>query len=269
MRKISFLTLLLIALLVPRSAEGARGAVVIKKSNGEVKSACVDFEGESISGWKLLESSPFSPIAKNGFIVEIDGEGGKDSSEMGDGEHFWSYWRLSDNWIFQNAGATYTRVKDGDVEGWEFGKGSSSLPKIQFNDICISKKVIPLSDEKSNPLQISETNESVESFSEVSSEIEESPALMALDKSIDSRHLIEEEGEETAEKPVEKDEDIETNEGGSVKAALSDRSRVVDFNLENFLLLFFTIAFASIMFILIKFLASKYLKSRRSKRAKG
>jgi hypothetical protein len=121
---------------LPQVANAAQAGLVVKHSDGQTKISCVSFDGQSISGWQLLEKSGFNPIAKNGFIVEIDGEKTTDYQQMSEDDAFWSYWQFDGSWKFFNMGANYTTVKDGDIQGWQLSTGKNSLPQASMARIC-------------------------------------------------------------------------------------------------------------------------------------
>jgi len=113
-------------------------AIVIDPGNGEIQTACVDFEEDSISGFELLERSGFSyNTDQDGFlnsILEISNHEGE--------TNYWSYWKWDGRgWQFQNIGASNTVVAAGTIEAWHFTSWEQypSLPPEytpDINDIC-------------------------------------------------------------------------------------------------------------------------------------
>lgn len=142
---------LLVACLLPQSVLAARAGIVVKKSDGSIKNTCVEFDGETISGLDLLKKSGFNPKIENGFVVSIDGEGDKSAGSLSSTDPFWSYWRWDNTWKFYNAGAGYTKIADGNVDGWEFGRGQSTLPQISFGSICPDRAIEVDTNEQSLP----------------------------------------------------------------------------------------------------------------------
>jgi len=130
----------LIAVLLPGFVLASEAGLVVKKSSGELKQVCVSFDSDSISGWELLSRSGLNPVQENGFVVEIDSMRSKSPSLMSSNDPFWSYWKYSNGWRFSSVGANYSRVKDGEIEGWELGSGKSSLPEVSFSSICVEEE---------------------------------------------------------------------------------------------------------------------------------
>lgn len=134
------------------AAQGdARAGLVIAHGDGRVVTQCVALGSESISGAELLVRSGMDLSMEAGgigaTICRIDGEGCDYPGEscfcecQGSPCIYWSYWRLDgDEWIYSNAGAANTRVRDGDVEGWSWGPGTvekaQEPPYYPFADLC-------------------------------------------------------------------------------------------------------------------------------------
>lgn len=132
--------LLLLLIAVPASTLASQAGVVVRHGNGEIKKACVDFEGKSINGLELLKRAGFSPQLENGFVIEVDGEKAKASTDAGVKEDYWSYWLIADgSWLYARAGAKWQKVGDGDVNGWQKGGTTLMLPSVKFGDICSKK----------------------------------------------------------------------------------------------------------------------------------
>jgi len=247
----NFLILSAIVLCFPGFALATKAGIIIKKQDGNTKTACVDFDGETISGLQLLQKSPFNPVVKNGFVIQIDGEGEKDSAQMSKDDLFWSYWKFDSYWRFQNVGANYSRVANGDIEGWEFGRGKSSLPKVSFEQICPSAKS---EDTKPNETidqagdmkltQIPVTAQRVDNL-----EIESPKNILNNNPSIPNGTI----GGQIADLPQ------------SVKGATDTKqplSIFPKFNLKNVLILFAIFILAGTSFVFIKAGIKKFVKSR-------
>lgn len=129
-----FLTLSLA--LIPNRAYANKAALVVRKSTGEIKTACVEFTREYISGEDLLNASGLKPVFENKFLVEIDLERSNSSANLSDDDLYWSYWIFSNGWKYANSGASYTKVYDGNIQGWQLAHSTILLPNPNFNEIC-------------------------------------------------------------------------------------------------------------------------------------
>lgn len=154
------LAAVVVALVVALSAsanvqaqEPNRAGVVVQHGDGDVVTACVEFEEPALSGLELLRRSELDMIyaASAGVTVcSIDGEGCQYPSEdcfcqcMGDGPcTYWSYWHLdaeTGQWAYSQLGAGAYEVTPGTVDGWRWGAGTPGNapepPQITFAEIC-------------------------------------------------------------------------------------------------------------------------------------
>ena len=113
-------------------------AIVIDPGDGDIQTACVSFEEDSINGFELLERSGFSyETDQDGFlnsILEISNPEGETK--------YWSYWYWDGReWQFHNIGMSNTIVAAGTVEAWHFTSWEQfpSLPSEyvpDINEIC-------------------------------------------------------------------------------------------------------------------------------------
>ncbi|HEX7168960.1 MAG TPA: hypothetical protein VF230_18425 [Acidimicrobiales bacterium] len=123
-----------------------RAAVVVDLGDGEVRSACVLFREESISGLDLLRTAAMDPV-----VHAYSGEGGAVCKLCGVGcdagsscltcqsPKYWQYWRAdggTEPYRYSHAGAGSVRVTDGDVEGWRWGSGSTPPPFRSVQSVC-------------------------------------------------------------------------------------------------------------------------------------
>lgn len=137
--KIFSLLILGFTLFSPTTVQAGRAGIVVRHGDGRLVKKCVDFGAqESITGAQLLEKSGLNPQFYNGFIFAINGESAKKYNEPGAGDDYWSYWRTTStgNWLYASLGAKSSRVKDGEVDGWQRGGSSLLLPAVEFNNIC-------------------------------------------------------------------------------------------------------------------------------------
>ncbi|RIK45643.1 MAG: hypothetical protein DCC57_16350 [Chloroflexi bacterium] len=151
----AFLPALLVALLGTGTLYAQtpnRAGLVVVHGDGSVIRRCVEFDGESISGYELLERSGLD------LRMEVSGMGPTicaiDQEGCGAGEHcfcrclsspceYWSYWRLEDGgWRYASVGAGNTQVSDGMVEAWVWSEGNMQKgtaqqpPDLTLDAIC-------------------------------------------------------------------------------------------------------------------------------------
>ncbi|HEY75825.1 MAG TPA: hypothetical protein G4O00_06550 [Thermoflexia bacterium] len=143
---------LLMALLVAvpvraQSIPPYRAGLVVVHGDGRVVTRCVGFEEESISGADLLRRSGL-PVTLSAFgglgeaVCAIDGEGcpAGDCFCQCEGNTcaYWVYSHLQPDgtWAISPVGAGAWRLKDGDVDGWVWGDGTTVPPSISFDAIC-------------------------------------------------------------------------------------------------------------------------------------
>jgi hypothetical protein len=144
----------LTVLAMPVAADGPnRVALVVAHENG-VRTKCIEFEGDGITGLDVLRESGLDLIyegqSQGAFICRIDNVGCDFPQEACDCEfhapdyRFWKYYKLENGeWKFYSVGASTARVEDGDVEGWIFAGGNAAgggaEPELySFTDICSS-----------------------------------------------------------------------------------------------------------------------------------
>jgi len=116
--------------------------LVIDPGEGEVRTACVELQNESITGLELLEASGYPYSSQSGFMDSILDIANPDGETM-----YWSYWQWNGReWSFNNAGAGESIILPGTIEGWHFTSWEvfPSLPPTflgNLNDIC-SKEIL-------------------------------------------------------------------------------------------------------------------------------
>ncbi len=128
-----------------------RAAVVVRFSDGSVRSACVAFTTPTISGYDLLTQSGLAVSAQasgaNATVCKIEHEGCSYPGEscfcqcQGGPCRYWAYWHLTGaGWQFSSLGASSYQVEPGGVDGWAWGSGSVEAgkqpPATTFGDIC-------------------------------------------------------------------------------------------------------------------------------------
>jgi hypothetical protein len=130
-----------------------RAGVVVQFSDGSVTTRCVTFNEDSITGYDLLRRSRL-PIAvefgsMGAGVCKIGNEGCAYPSQpcfcqcqtLGAGCTYWVYSQLREGaWTVSGLGAGARQVRDGDVDGWAWGKGdgnSGIVPVgVTLDQIC-------------------------------------------------------------------------------------------------------------------------------------
>lgn len=131
-----------------------RAGVVVQFGEEAVREFCVAFRGESLSGFELLRRTGLPVVFEDhgggSVAVCMIGSVGCDypgkpcfcRCETTGACDFWGYFRLdraSGKWEFSELGAGATVVRDGDVEGWRWGRHeneSGAPPGATLEAIC-------------------------------------------------------------------------------------------------------------------------------------
>jgi hypothetical protein len=132
-------------------ADGEAGVVV--QNGDEVKTFCVPFKGESIGGDALLEgtglpSDQFGGGART--VCSIENVGCFKSGSFDDcfcqcqgaSCTYWAFFTRAHGkgWVYSSLAFNLTRAKDGDLQGWKWGKGgpqSAPAPNdVTFEQVC-------------------------------------------------------------------------------------------------------------------------------------
>ncbi len=152
---------LIIVGLAPTHAQGPDGrahhaGVVVQYPTGEIVSACVGFDEETISGYDLMARAGFDVVAEgsNGLgalVCSIDGQGCDYPNEScacrcegGSECDYWAYTHLIDGvWQYSTLGASSYKVRDGAVDGWSWGGGApgqgSTPPLTSWDAVCAAQ----------------------------------------------------------------------------------------------------------------------------------
>lgn len=109
----------------------SRATVVVDTGSGPVWSACISFSG-TISGIAALEAArstitDLAPVyetysGEGRAVCALRGVGSSPPNCLGAQASYWAYFR---NGAYARGGASSSKVRDGDVEGWRYGTGSS------------------------------------------------------------------------------------------------------------------------------------------------
>ncbi len=99
--------------LINRTPENMAG-MVISTDNGEIFTACISFNTDTISGLALLENSGFTYTIQDGFVNSI-----LEAENPPGGTLYWSYWQWDGrDWVFNPVGAKESQVLHGGIEAW-------------------------------------------------------------------------------------------------------------------------------------------------------
>lgn len=150
--------LLLAGCSVPQtSGPRQRAGLIVVHGDGNLRTACVAFDEQEISGTDLIDrsslSSSLDPTNPMGVLVcALDGEGCSYPAEKclcacdQPGEcTYWAYFTLSDDgtWAYSPLGPSMRRLADGDLDAWVWlaGTGQSGpatipVPPLTFAEVC-------------------------------------------------------------------------------------------------------------------------------------
>lgn len=133
-------------------ADGEVGLVV--QEGSEVKTYCIAFSGDGLTGQELLTKAGISIDAYGGgsglAVCALGNTGCKDSGSFtscfcqcqGGDCTYWAFFtrQFGKNWVYSSLAFNLLKAKDGDVHGWKWGKGaanSAPAPQdITFSQIC-------------------------------------------------------------------------------------------------------------------------------------
>jgi hypothetical protein len=141
------------SLAEPVDQEPTLAGVVVQLGDGTLREFCVDLGGSERSGMELLRMTGLSIVsednAQGSMICRIGGSGCDFPAEpcwcqcqdLGADCSYWSYNTLKDGrWDYAAMGAAARRVRQGDVDGWAWGRGTVSLgaqpPVRSFENLC-------------------------------------------------------------------------------------------------------------------------------------
>jgi hypothetical protein len=121
-----------------------RVGLVVGFGDGTFVSRCVTFNEKEITGYEALMGSDLEVTASGGAVCRIEETGCPAEECFCALPDYWSYWRLTGgSWQYSGSGARGTIVRDGDVEGWNWG--TEPPPILLFRQICFPSTVyLPL-----------------------------------------------------------------------------------------------------------------------------
>jgi len=138
---------------VAARADGEAGLVIQQGNN--VRTYCIAFQGDGITGEALLRAAGFSFDQFGGAartLCSLDGVGCADASSFescfcqckaGSGTcTYWAFFSQPYNasWAYSTVGFNLAKARDGDLQGWKWGEGGAqSAPPpvgVTFEDVC-------------------------------------------------------------------------------------------------------------------------------------
>lgn len=133
------------------SGEGSHHATIVIATDDWTRTFCVAFDGSSLTGLEALRRTGL-PMREEDFgggetaICAVDGVGCSDPSTScfcrSSEDIFWGYYRQTDGaWTFSQDGVARTRVFDGAIEGWRYGRhrvGGGNPPAFDAQAPCLS-----------------------------------------------------------------------------------------------------------------------------------
>lgn len=153
------LFLLVVALVSPVAVESQNlnyAGLVVRHGDGRLIYAYVAFSEESISGVELLRRSGIS-LVTIGFgglgegVCTIDGEGcpagdcrTRVCQGSGPDAPYWQYFRQRSpgDWQALILGASSTKVRDGDIDGWSWTGRDANIPSLTMEDVAQQAGVV-------------------------------------------------------------------------------------------------------------------------------
>ncbi len=139
-----------------------RAGLVVVHGDGRAVTRCVSFAEEAITGVDLLRRSGLS-VTLSAFgglgygVCAIDGEGCQAENCFcqcqGSPCAYWVYsHRQPDgSWAISGVGASSWQLRDGDVDGWVWGDGSTAPPPLPFEAICPEDAAPPPTEQQPSP----------------------------------------------------------------------------------------------------------------------
>lgn len=130
----------LIKPLTPEDMAINKAGLAVTLPDGSSVLRCVEFSGESISGFELLETSglqldtSFDP-AKGNAICGIESQGCSSDNCFCGMPDYWSYWHLEgEEWAYSQVGSNIYQVTAESVDGWSWGDQPPTM--VSFDEIC-------------------------------------------------------------------------------------------------------------------------------------
>lgn len=125
-----------------------RAALIVRYGDGGVQTRCVAFDEEEIGGDELITRSGMDfAVDDAGAVCSINGEGCPSDDCFCECPfpncEYWAYYQWDGgSWIYSNVGPSFSKVRDGSIEGWSWGEGDFNQgvepPVMAFDQICPS-----------------------------------------------------------------------------------------------------------------------------------
>lgn len=142
----------------PATGAGGRAALVVRHGDGSLQTACVSFDGDTITGEDLLKQSGLAlgldaANALGTLVCSIDGEGCDFPQQAclcqcdrPGSCAYWAYFgwdRQRGDWTYAVQGARMRQLHDGDLDAWIWLTSTgpeaveAALPKdVDFEKVC-------------------------------------------------------------------------------------------------------------------------------------
>jgi hypothetical protein len=125
---------------IPAEETTNQAGLAVTLPDGNTVLRCVEFSGESISGYDLLTTSglqvvtSFSPGMGNA-VCGIEEQGCDRDNCFCGMPNYWSYWHTDDGeWVYSDEGADTYQVSAGSMDGWSWGDQAPVV--VDLDDIC-------------------------------------------------------------------------------------------------------------------------------------
>jgi hypothetical protein len=125
--------------------EPNRVGLIVNMGAGNVLTRCVEFAEPEISGYDVLARAGLQVVRRaeglGGIVCSIQDVGCPVDNCFcqcsGSTCTYWSYWHLAGGqWSYSTLGADAHTVRNGDVEGWNWGQ-EEPPPLVPFDQICV------------------------------------------------------------------------------------------------------------------------------------
>ena len=131
----------------PAAAQAAmhHAAVVVDTGDGVVRKMCLTFPEDELSGIEALQRVDTRPYrfetfsGKGSGVCMLCGVGCASGDCFCDPAKYWAYYRSGPGdtkYTTSAMGASNTVVRDGDVEAWKWGNGSTPPMKTTVSEVC-------------------------------------------------------------------------------------------------------------------------------------
>lgn len=124
--------------------DGEHRSGLVVDDGEEVRTVCLRFEEEAITGEDLLERSgldlELAHFGTLGAAVCAIGDVGCPAGDCHCEASYWSYWQhepeAGDGWVSSPVGASSRQLRDGDLDARVWGDGRRRPPAIDLDTVC-------------------------------------------------------------------------------------------------------------------------------------